>query len=193
MRMRVGLEPMAKVPGKATKGGLTPEQSARVREAIKERLLPKFENPSALAVALDAEQSTIWRFLNKEGGTSINVAARAADLLGEDLYDLLGLKRGPRLVDPNDDQPNRPKALAILREIGVRPRALELLRQHAGAQSDQPMDLIFLIELGLLYNREGSRAGTPLPENDDDRAPVSLRLVPPPPPPKPPKAPKPAK
>ncbi len=186
MAMRVGLDLMATNPGKATKGGLSPEQSGRVRAAILDRLLPLSPykgNVSALAKALDAQQSSLYRLLYRGAGTSIAVAARVALLLSEDVSDLLGLVRAPRLVEPSDDQPNRPKAIAILKEIGVQPRAIEQLRSLPGPRSDEPMGLVFLVELGLLYNREGARVGTPLPENDDDAAPISRASRSPTPPP----------
>ncbi len=160
--MRVDFLRMSKTAGRATKGGLTPEQSTRLRKAILDRLLPRYDgNVSKLAKALEAGQPNIQRFLYKGAGSSIQVAAKTAELLREDINDLLGLVRVPALtLERDDEQPNRPEAMAILRRMGIKEDVIDQLRKNPGSRAGEVVPLKFLVELGLLYDRQGARTGT---------------------------------
>ena len=82
---------VAVVPIKrAGKSTMSPERTERIRQAVRERLMPRYDNnQSKLAPALGIEQSALSRFLSG-GGTSMETALVVAQLLGTSLDDLFG-------------------------------------------------------------------------------------------------------
>lgn len=95
---------------------LTPEQNARVREAIRAELVPQYGNQSALAGPLGVSQGAISGFLSGRQGTSYLVARRAAELLKMPLDALLdgGTMAAPMLINPEIWETLRGPALAMV-------------------------------------------------------------------------------
>ena len=98
---------------------LPKDQSARVIEAIVNRLLPRYDgNNSAVARVLHVDPSTVHAYKHGTRGTSLDVAKRVAQELDQDVWELLG-EIQPQAVVMNrwDRLPGYDKALAEARVI----------------------------------------------------------------------------
>jgi transcriptional regulator with XRE-family HTH domain len=98
----------------ANRKGLTPEQNARVREALRDLLKRHGDNQSKLAQKLGVAQPTISHILGGQG-TSYQTAGRIADALGVDAQGLLG----GAAQQPEVPRHPRARAADLAREDGV--------------------------------------------------------------------------
>lgn len=101
------------------KAGLTPEQNERIREFVRTLLREHGGSQAALARKLDITQPTLWRFLEREAGTTYFMVQRVAAMLKIPEWKVLG--------DPPPwaTLPARELAAVLARQIGVDERAIE--------------------------------------------------------------------
>jgi transcriptional regulator with XRE-family HTH domain len=100
------------------RAGLTPEQNERVREFVRTLLRDHGGSQAALARKMKITQPTLWRFLEREAGTTYFLVQRLAALLEIPEWKVLG---DP---PPLDKLPPRELAAVLARQIGVSERAI---------------------------------------------------------------------
>lgn len=121
---------------------LTFEQNERARELVRELLKRYEDNQSELAKALGVKQPTISAFINiKRQGTSFHVVAKAAELLGRDVRDVLGLPKmsGEARFDESDPKPNRARTIYAAQLLGIEEEDLECVRRLSVADDPTPL------------------------------------------------------
>ena len=100
------------------KAGLTSEQNERVREFVRTLLREHGGSQAALARKLEITQPTLWRFLERETGTTYFLVQRLAVLLKIPEWKVLGDPPPLAMLPP------RELAVVLARQIGVDERAI---------------------------------------------------------------------
>lgn len=123
LSMRTHMVDSTRFSGVARDRDLTPEQNAKLREQIK--VLLETRSQTALAKSLGVTQPTISAFQGKRQGASFGLALKVAKLRGLDVWEMLGEERppklpSPRLIDVDDQFPERTAALAGARVVAKR-------------------------------------------------------------------------
>lgn len=111
---------------------LTPDENARVIEAIRELLAKSDDNQSKLAPDLGIKQPTLSALLAGRHQAGYALARRVAMLLRVDVDDLLSGKI------ESDVYPNRAKVIAVLRDELAPSVISKVMALDMGDDGDQP-------------------------------------------------------
>jgi plasmid maintenance system antidote protein VapI len=132
------------MPTRTKKGnqGISPEQSAHMRQFIRSKLLSRIQQ-TQLAAMLGVPHGNFSYFLNETRGGTMSMAFRVAYLLSCPVEDVLGMPRAPTFVDEEEDRyPTRVLAARAAYLEGVSAEriqsALTALLKSGGGESDDP-------------------------------------------------------
>ncbi|MCC6552932.1 MAG: helix-turn-helix transcriptional regulator [Polyangiaceae bacterium] len=123
----------------STGKSLTPEQNARVREAVRKLLQQNDNSQTKVAPLLGVEQATLSRFVSGQQGTSLHVAWKVAEFLHIDPLELIDphqavLSARGRSATHDPRFPSRPAAEAAARILGCTDEdVLEAVEAHDSA------------------------------------------------------------
>lgn len=107
------------------KRDLTPDENERVKELLRALLRRYDDNQSSLAPLLKIGQPALSGILSGRQGTSWRTAVHAASLAGRDVLEVLTGKATSIVVDESDPYPNRQRAAAAARILGISAQAID--------------------------------------------------------------------
>lgn len=107
------------------KRDLTPEENERVKDVLRALLRRYDDNQSLLAPLLGIGQPALSGILSGRQGTSWRTAVHAASLLGRDVLEVLTGQPTSIVFDPGDPYPNRQRAAAAARILGISQPAID--------------------------------------------------------------------
>lgn len=115
---------------------LTDDEAERVRAALRRLLQDRNGNQSALARDLKLAQPSISNILSDRTKASLDTAKRTAYLLGMSVWELLGSAQLGEMDEVDEHQPERSRAEAAARLLGIDARAVAIVRERFASKPD---------------------------------------------------------
>lgn len=117
---------------------LTDDEAARVRAALRRLLHDRSDNQSELARDMKLSQPSISNILSDRTKPSLDTAKRTAYLLGMSVWELLGSVQLGEVDEVDEHQPERSRAEAAARLLGIDARAITIVRARFATHVDMP-------------------------------------------------------